>query len=113
MDSLDRGTRGGEYGGGDSYASDVSGDQPHLSRHWRTRSYDRASSVVSVFPSPITSRANFKADLNPGPFADGGLGADCGGESDANGSVSGPGIAIPTRCDRGSADRKSFERYIS
>lgn len=69
--------------------------------------------MVSVLPSPITSRASRKADLNPGPVAGGVLEAECGGESDANGSVSGPGIGAVTRCDRGSADRKSFERYIS
>jgi hypothetical protein len=53
---------GGEYGGGESYASELKGDQPHLIRHARTRSYDRARSMVNLRPSPMTSCTMFIAD---------------------------------------------------
>lgn len=94
--------RGGEYGGGESYASELKGDQPHLSRHARTRSNDRARSIVNLRPSPITSCTMLMAVSNSALVLLGGrLGEGCdsgSGEREANTSRSGPGIGALTRC---------------
>lgn len=91
--------RGGEYRGGESYASKLNGDHPHLSRQACTRSYDRARSTVSLRPSPVTSRTMRIADSNSALVLVGRCWADGGdsGGSEANGSNSGPGISALTR----------------
>ena len=90
--------RGGDYGGGESYASELKGDHPHLSLQARTRSYDRARSMVNLRPSPMTSRTILIADSNSALVLAGGCwadGVDSGG-SGANGSSSDPGISAIT-----------------
>src|ERR1700759_5644077 len=97
----DRGgdVRAGEYGGGESYASELNGDHPHLSLQARTRSYDRARSMVNLRPSPMTSRTILIADSNSALVLAGGCWADGGdsGGSGANGSSSDPRISAITR----------------